>query len=157
MLCCPLLLLPSIFPSIRAFSNESVLRIRWPKYWSFSFSISPSSEYSGLISFKMDWFDQVVNIVHLLGGFSSAEETLSQGYTSVSWPLLPFLCIHSLLWLATIWTCPLELWEGHGGWSLLTTNKKWGHRKAYMPRSPKGSCSVSKGKCFNKRPRKCAK
>ena len=57
ILCCPLLLLPSIFPSIRVFSNESVLRIRWPKYWSFSFSISPSSEYSGLISFRMDWLD----------------------------------------------------------------------------------------------------
>ena len=57
ILCCPLLLLPSIFPSIRVFSNESVLRIRWPKYWSFSFSISSSNEYSGLISFRMDWFD----------------------------------------------------------------------------------------------------
>ena len=53
----PLLVLPSIFPSIRVFFNESVLRIRWPKYWSFSFSISPSNEYSGLISFRMDWFD----------------------------------------------------------------------------------------------------
>ena len=53
----PLLLLPSIFPSIRVFSNESVLHIRWPKYWSFSFSISPSNEYSGLISFRMDWLD----------------------------------------------------------------------------------------------------
>ena len=57
ILCHPLLLLPSIFPSIRVFSNESVLRIRWPKYWSFSFSISPSNEYSGLISFRIDWFD----------------------------------------------------------------------------------------------------
>ena len=55
ILCCPLLLLPSIFPSIRVFSNESALRIRWPKYWSFSFSISPSNEHPGLISFKMDW------------------------------------------------------------------------------------------------------
>ena len=55
--CHPLLLLPSILPSIRAFSNESVLHIRWPKYWSFTFSISPSNEYSGLISFGMDWFD----------------------------------------------------------------------------------------------------
>ena len=53
----PLLLLPSIFPSIRVFSNESVLCIRWPKHWSFSFSISPSSEYSGLISFRIDWLD----------------------------------------------------------------------------------------------------
>ena len=57
ILSCPLLLLPSIFPSIRVFYNESVLRIRWPKYWSFSFSISPSNEYSGLISFMMDWLD----------------------------------------------------------------------------------------------------
>ena len=57
ILCLPLLLLPSIFPSIRVFSNESVLHIRWPKYWSFSFSISPSNEYSGLISFRMDWLD----------------------------------------------------------------------------------------------------
>ena len=56
ILCRPLLFLPSIFPSIRVFSNESVLSIRWPKYWSSSFSISPSNEYSGLISFRMDWF-----------------------------------------------------------------------------------------------------
>ena len=55
--CCPLLLLPSILPSIRVFSNESVLHIMWPKYWSFSFSLSPSNEYSGLISFRMDWLD----------------------------------------------------------------------------------------------------
>ena len=57
ILCHPLLLLPSIFPSIRTFSNESVLHIRWPKYWSFNFSISPSNDYSGLISFRMDWLD----------------------------------------------------------------------------------------------------
>ena len=57
ILCHPLLLLPSIFPSIRVFSNESALHIRWPKYWSFSFDISPSSEHPGLISFKMDWLD----------------------------------------------------------------------------------------------------
>ena len=57
ILCCPLLLLPSIYPSIRVFSNESVLCIRWPKYWSFGFNISPSNEHSGLISFRMDWLD----------------------------------------------------------------------------------------------------
>ena len=57
ILYCPLVLLPSIFPSIRVFSNESTLSIRWPKYWNFSFSISPSNEYSGLISFRMDWLD----------------------------------------------------------------------------------------------------
>ena len=55
ILCCPLLFLPSIFPSIRVFSNESAFHIRWPKYWSFSFSISPSNEYPGLISFRIDW------------------------------------------------------------------------------------------------------
>ena len=59
ILCHPLLLLPSIFPSIRVFSNESALRIRWPKYWSFSFNISPSNEHSGLISFRMDWLDHL--------------------------------------------------------------------------------------------------
>ena len=57
ILCRPLLLLPSTFPSMRVFSNESVLHIRWPKYWSFSFNISPSNEYSGLTSFRIDWFD----------------------------------------------------------------------------------------------------
>ena len=57
ILCCPLVLLSSIFPSIRVFSNESVFHIRWPKYWSFSFSISPSNEYSELISFRLDWLD----------------------------------------------------------------------------------------------------
>ena len=57
ILCCPLLLLYSIFTNIRVFSNESVLHIRWPKYWSFSFNISPSNEYSGLISFRIDWLD----------------------------------------------------------------------------------------------------
>ena len=57
ILCCLLLLLPSVFPSIRVFSNESALRIRWPKYWSFSLNISPSNEHPGLISFRMDWLD----------------------------------------------------------------------------------------------------
>ena len=59
ILCRPLLLLPSIFPSIRVFSSESALHIMWPKYWSFSFNISPSNEYSGLISFRMDWLDHL--------------------------------------------------------------------------------------------------
>ena len=57
LLCCPLLFLPSNFPSIRVFSNESILLIRWPKYWSFNFSISPFNEFSGFISFSIDWFD----------------------------------------------------------------------------------------------------
>ena len=66
--CCPLLLLPSIFPSIRAFSNELALCIRWPKYWNFSFSISPSNKYSELISFRIDWFDLAVQGTHKTQG-----------------------------------------------------------------------------------------
>ena len=68
--CCPLLLLPSIFTSIRVFSSESVLRTRWPKYWSFSFSISPSNKYSGLMSFRMDWFD-ILAVQRLSRAFSN--------------------------------------------------------------------------------------
>ena len=74
ILCHPLLLLPSIFPSIRVFSNESALRIRWPKYWNFSFNISPSNENSGLISFRMDWLDLLAaqgTLKHLLQHHSS--------------------------------------------------------------------------------------
>ena len=80
----PLLLQPSIFPSIRAFSSESVLRIRWPKYWSFSFSISPSSEYLGLISFRMDWLDLLAvqrTLKSLLQNHSSKASIL-HGYIS---------------------------------------------------------------------------
>ena len=73
ILCRPLLLIPSIFPSIRVFSNESVLHIRWPKYWNFSFSISPSNEYSGLIPFRIDWFD----VLPVQGTFKSLLQHLS--------------------------------------------------------------------------------
>ena len=79
ILCHPPLLPPSIFPSIRAFSNESLLRIRWPKYWSFSFSISPSNEYSELISFRMDWLDLLVvqgTLKSLLQHYSSKASIL---------------------------------------------------------------------------------
>ena len=79
ILCHPLLLLPSVFPSIRVFSNESVLHIRWLKYWSFSFSISPSSEYSGLISFMRDWLDLLAvhrTLKSLLQHHSSKESIL---------------------------------------------------------------------------------
>ena len=81
ILCCPLLLLPSVFPSIRIFSNESVLCIRWPKYWSFNFSISPSNEYSGLISFRMDWFDLLAvqgTLKSLLQHYSSKASILQR-------------------------------------------------------------------------------
>ena len=79
ILCHPLPLPPSVFPSIRAFSNESVLQIRWPKYWSFSFSISPSNEYSGLIFFRMDWLDLLADqgtLKSLLQHHSSKASTL---------------------------------------------------------------------------------
>ena len=79
ILCHPLLLLPSIFPRIRVFSDESVLHIRWPKYWSFSFSISPSKEYSGLISFKMDWLNVLAvqrTLKNLLQHYSSKASVL---------------------------------------------------------------------------------
>ena len=81
ILCHPLLLLPSIFPSIRVFSSESVLCIRWPKYWSFSFSISPSNEYSELISFRMDWLDLLAvqqTLKSLLQHHSSKASTLQR-------------------------------------------------------------------------------
>ena len=81
ILCHPLLLLPSIFPSIRVFSKESALRIRWPKYWSFSFNISPSNEYSGLISFRMDWLDLLAvqgTLQSLLQHHSSKASTLQR-------------------------------------------------------------------------------
>ena len=79
--CCPLLLLPSIFPSIGVFSKESVLYIRWPKYWSLSFSINPSSEYSGLISFRMDWLDlqEVQGTLKSLLQHHSSKESILQG------------------------------------------------------------------------------
>ena len=79
ILCYPLLLPPSIFPSIRVFSNESVLCIRWPKYWSFSFSISPSNEYSGLISFTMDWLE--------LLAVQGTLKSLLQHHSSKAWIL----------------------------------------------------------------------
>ena len=80
ILCCPIFLPPSIFPSIRVFSNESVLRIRWLKYWSFSFSMSPSNEYSGLISFRMDWLDllAVQGTLHSLLQYHSSKASILQ-------------------------------------------------------------------------------
>ena len=79
ILCHPLLLLPSVFPSIRIFSNKSAFCISWPKYWSFSFSISPSNEYSGLISFRMDWFDLLINKKQ------KSQERLSSDTASIHW------------------------------------------------------------------------
>ena len=95
ILCHPLLLLPSIFPSIRVFSNESVLCIRWPKYWSFSFSISPSNEYSGLISFRMDWLD----LLTVQGTLKSFLQHHSSKVSALSFLYTPTLTSIHKVWL----------------------------------------------------------
>ena len=95
ILCRPLLLPPSIFPSIRVFSNELVLCIRWPKYWSFSFNISPSSEYSGLISFRMDWLDLLT-----VPGTLKSSPTQFKSISSLG---LSFLCSPTLTSIHDYW------------------------------------------------------
>ena len=94
--CCPLLLLPSVFPSIRVFSNESVLRIRWPEYWSFSFSISPSSEYSRLITFRIDLFNPL-----------TVQGTQSLFHYHINSLVLSLLCGSAL-------TSTHDYWKNHG-------------------------------------------
>ena len=89
-LCYPFLLLPSIFPSIRVFSNESVLHIRWPKYWSFSFNISPSNEHPGLIPFRIDWLD-----------FRAVQGTLSRVFSNTTVQNHRFLSAQLSLWSLT--------------------------------------------------------
>ena len=105
ILCRPLLLLPSIFPSIRVFSSESVLRIRWPKYWSFSFNISPSNEYSGLISFRIDWFD----ILAVQGTLKSLLQHHSSK-VSILWPSAFFIVQPSHPYMTTGKTIALTRW-----------------------------------------------
>ena len=102
-LCPPLLLLPSIFPSIRVFSNESVLHIRWPKYWSFSFSISYSKENSGLISFRIDWFDLLAVQGSLLQHHSSKASFLWHSAFFIVQLSHPYMTTGKTIAL-TIWT-----------------------------------------------------
>ena len=105
ILCCPLLLLPSIFPSIRVFSNKSVLHIRWPKYWSFSFNVSPSNEYSGLNSFGMNWLD--------LLAVQETLKSLLQHHTSkvsILWCSAFFIVQHSHPYMTTRKTIALTRW-----------------------------------------------
>ena len=99
ILCHPLLCLPSIFPSIRVFSNESVLCIRWPEYWSFSFSIGPSNEYSGLISFSIDWFDH-------LAVQGTQESSPTTQFKSINFSALSFLYGPTL-------TSIYDYWKNH--------------------------------------------
>ena len=96
ILCCPLLLLPSIFPSIRVFSNDSVLHIRWPKYWRFSFNISPSNEHPGLISFRIDWLD-------LLAGQRTQESSPTPQFKSINSSALSFLYSPTLTSIHDYW------------------------------------------------------
>ena len=96
ILCRPLLLLPPIPPSIRVFSNESIFHIRWPKYWSFSFSISPSNEYSGLISFKMDW-------LYLLKVQGTLKSLLQQQTSKAQSSALRFLYSQTLTFIHDYW------------------------------------------------------
>ena len=105
ILCHPLLFLPSIFPSIRIFSSQSVLCNRWPKYWSFSFSISLSSEYSGLISFKMDWF----NLFAVQGTLRSLLQHHSSK-ASILWCLASFIVQLSHRYMTTGKTIDLTRW-----------------------------------------------
>ena len=100
ILCHPLLLPPSVFPSIRVFSNESALRIRWPKYWSFSFNIRPSNEHSGLISFRMDWLD--------LLAFQGTLKSLLQHHSSKAINSLALSFLHS-----TALTSIHDYWKNH--------------------------------------------
>ena len=105
ILCCPFLLPPSVFPSIRVFSDESVLLIRWPKYWNFSFSISPSNEYSGLISFRMDWLD----LLAVQGTLSCLLQHHSSN-TSILWHSAFFMVQLSHPYMTTGKTIALTRW-----------------------------------------------
>ena len=106
ILCCPLLLLPSIFPSIRVFSKESALQNRWPKYWNFSLNISPSNEYSGLISFRIDWFYILavqVTLKNLLQHHSSKPSILQHSAFLMVQLLHPYITTGKTTAL-TMWT-----------------------------------------------------
>ena len=105
ILCHPLLLPPSIFPSIRVFSNESVLHIRWPKYWHFSFNISPSNEHSGLISFRMDWLD----LLEVQGTLKSLLQHHSSK-ASILWHSAFFIIQLSHPYMTTVKSVTLTIW-----------------------------------------------
>ena len=130
VLCGPLLLPPSIFPSIRVFSNESALHIRWPKYWSFSFNISPSNEYSGLISFRMDWLDLLAiqgNLKSLLQHHSSK--------ASIRWCSAFFIVQLSYPYMTTGKTIALTRWTFVGKVMSLLFNMLSRLVITFLPRS----------------------
>ena len=130
ILCCPLLLPPSIFPSIRVFSSESVLHIRWPKYWSFSFSISSSNEYSGLISFKMDWLD----LLAVQGTLKSLLQHHSSK-ASILWHSAFFIVQLSHPYMTTGKTIALTTWTFVGKMMSLLFNMLYRLVIAFLPKS----------------------
>ena len=111
ILCHPLLLLPSIFPSIRGFSDESALRIRWPTYWSFSFNINPSNEHTGLISFRMDWLD-LLAVTGLSRVFSNTTVQKHQFFSAQLSFFLFFIFFFSFLYSPTL-TSLHDYWKNH--------------------------------------------
>ena len=130
ILCHPLLLLPSIFPSIRVFSNESVLHVRWPMHWSFSFSMSPSNEYSGVISFKTDWFD--------LLAVQGTLKSLPQHHNlkaSILWHSAFFMVQLSHPYMTTGKTIALTRWTFVGKLMSLLFNTLFRLVIAFLPRS----------------------
>ena len=130
ILCHPLLLLPSIFPSIRVFSNESVLHIRWPEYWSFSFSINPSDEYSGLISFRIDWLD----FLTVQGTLKSLLQHHSSK-ASIPWCSAFFIVQLSHPYMTTGKTIALTRWTFVGKVMSLLFNMLSRFVIAFLPRS----------------------
>ena len=133
ILCCPLLLPPSIFPSIRIFSNESVLHIRWPKYWSFSFNISFSNEHSGLISLRMDWLD----LLAVQGTFKSLLQHHSSK-ASILWHSAFFIVQPSHPYMTTGKTIALTRWTFFGKvMSLLSLNRALCLGGSYRTRPPR--------------------
>ena len=130
IVCCPLLLLPAIFPSIRIFSNESALCIRWPKYWSFSFSISPSNEYSGLISFRTDWFD----FLAVQGTLKSLLQHHSSK-ASIFWCSVFFMVQLSHPYMTTGKTIALTIWTFVSKVMFLVFNMLSRLVIAFLPRS----------------------
>ena len=130
ILCCPFILLPSIFPSLRIFSNGLALCIRWPKYWSFSFSISPSNEYSGLISFRMDW----LVLLAVQGTLKSLHQHHSSK-ASMLWHSAFFMAQLSYPYITTTKTITLTIWIFIGRVMSLLFNTMSRFFIAFLPRS----------------------
>ena len=146
VLCCPLLLLPSIFPSIRVFSNELALRIRWPKYWSFSFNISSSNEYSELISFRIDWFD--------LFAVQKTLKSLLQQHSpkaSILWHSAFFMVQFSHLYMTTGKTNALTIWTFDNKVMSLLFNTLSKFVIAFLPKS-KHLLNIKKAKVMASSP-----